>query len=240
MRIQKILSRSNFSIEINDFSLKVSPELEQEIEIVWQKEQKKNENLFNGLIVSATTVSPQIIQGFVCEYRYLIAQRIKPELFDVLQIRPVAVSGLLLCTDGIVVGRRGKEVSQNSGFWELVPSGGIDATNIKFNAKVSPVSQIFTELQEEIGVKPNSVLHAKPFCLVEDINSHVIDIGIVLKTSLTKGEVEQHYYNSPSKEYEELCVLNLSELDAFIIRHQKNIVDVSQALFQAFEARDVR
>lgn len=116
-------------IRISNISTPLSAEVEAEVEHLWQVEQqRRGKALFNGKILSAIEVSPQQIIGRIVEYRHLIAQRARPELFDVLNVRPVAVSGLFECADGLVFGRRAGSMTQDAGLWELVPSGGIDTS----------------------------------------------------------------------------------------------------------------
>lgn len=176
------------------YYLKLSADLENEVERLWLAEQeRRGKAIFNGRIMSASTVSSNRIHGYIVEYRLLVAQRAKPALFKELQVRPVAVSGLFECTDGIVFGRRAGSMTQDAGLWELVPSGGIDTSKINDDASptvnVDLSSQILTELHQEVGIKSDFASSVNPFCLVDDTDSHVLDIGIAIGSTLSYDEI---------------------------------------------------
>src|SRR3990167_8022635 len=192
LNVQSIMDYE-FTVSVVGEPPTLSAELENEVERLWLAEQnRRGKAIFNGRIMSASTVSSDGIHGYIVEYRHLIAQRARPELFDVLQVRPVAVSGLFECADGIVFGRRAGSMMQDAGLWELVPSGGIDTSKINDSrhspVKVDFLSQILSELHQEIGIQSSFVSSIHPFCLVDDKNSHVLDIGISIVSSLAYDE----------------------------------------------------
>src|ERR1700733_13935178 len=95
---------STSTVVLLDSTVTPSVSVQSEVEQLWQAEQQRSgKPLTNGRILSAVEISPQRILGRVAEYRHLIAQRARPELFDVLRVRPVAVSGVLECADGLVL-----------------------------------------------------------------------------------------------------------------------------------------
>lgn len=209
--------------------------VESDVEHLWQAEQQhRGTSLFNGKILSAVEISPHRIVGRVVEYRHLIAQRARPELFDVLRVRPVAVSGVFECADGIVFGRRPGTVTQDAGLWELVPSGGIDTSEVPEGAEVDYRAQILTELHEEIGIGSDSVASIRPFCLVDDLDSHVLDIGIVMESPLSASEVLKIHREAATKDYDELRIVHRAEVDAFIQKEKSQLVGVSAILMERF------
>jgi len=118
-------------VQVNATPLTLSNVIEAEVERLWQAEQaRRGKALFNGKILSAVEITPNGILGQIVEYRHLIAQRAQPELFGALNVRPVAVSGLLDCANGIVFGRRAGSMTQDAGLWELAPSGGLDTSKV--------------------------------------------------------------------------------------------------------------
>lgn len=223
----------NFAVKIGGDYPTLSPETEHEVERIWQAEQnRRGKAMFNGRIMSALAVTREGICGCIVEYRYLIAQRVRPELFNDLRIRPVAVSGLFECSDGIVFGRRSGTTTQDAGLWELVPSGGIDTSKIVEAAEVDYLSQILAELGEEIGIKTNSVSNVIPFCLVEDTDSHVIDIGIAMKSLLFSDVILTIHQEAATKEYQELRIVPHAEVNGFIQSEASRLVGVSAMLIQ--------
>jgi hypothetical protein len=210
--------------------------LEAEVDRLWGIEQlRRSEPLSNGGILSAVSVSPDRILGKIARYKHYIAQRARPELYDVLQIRPVAVSGVLECMDGLVFGRRAQDVTQQPGFWELVPSGGIDVSDVTSTQEIDYRAQVLKELREEIGVGEGGVSKLTPFCLVEDRASHVIDIGIAMLCPLPLAAL-QRTHREASGEYQEICAIPVDGIDSFIGSAAPGLVPASIVLARQFLA----
>jgi len=208
-----------------------SEDLESLVEALWQAEQtRRGKAMHDGRIMSAVRVSATGIHGCTVGYRHLIAQRARPELFSQLCVRPVAVSGLLHCRGGIVFGHRANSMTQDAGLWELVPSGGIDTNNS--GTTVDYIAQIRAELSEETGITATDITTIRPFCLVEDTESHVLDIGISLESSLEAAQVLQIHRETASREYDELCVVPQAQIDRFMADGASRLVGVSMALLR--------
>lgn len=234
LRVQEFLPTA--TVTVCGMTSTLPSSVEAEVESLWLAEQqRRGKFLFNGQILSAVSISSERIIGRVVEYRHLIAQRARPDLFDHLMVRPVAVSGLFKCADGIVFGRRSGTMTQDAGLWELVPSGGIDTSKgIKEGGEIDYRAQIIAELQEEIGIDPSSVSLVRPFCLVEDPVSHVLDIGIALVSPLSYDSVRRVHHETAKKEYDELCVIPSTELDSFVKDKKSELVCVSRMLIEHF------
>lgn len=241
LNVQNISLDSGFVVKINGFMPKLSDDLEHEVECLWQAEQsRRGKEIFNGRIMSASTVSDVGVDGYIVEYRHLIAQRAQPELFETLQVRPVAVSGLFECADGIVFGRRAGCMTQDAGLWELVPSGGIDTSKIKNDVTIVSLdfcSQLLAELSQEVGIDSGCISSVKPFCLVDDTDSHVLDIGIVIESPLSASYLLKAHQENATKEYEELRVVLQSEISGFIKHEALSLVKVSEELLRLYCAQ---
>jgi hypothetical protein len=210
--------------------------LEAEVERLWGIEQlKRSQPLTNGSILSAVSISPHKILGRIAQYKQYIAQRARPELFDVLGIRPVAVSGVMECEDGLVFGRRADNVTQDAGLWELVPSGGIDVNGVTSAQEIDFLSQVLRELHEEIGVGDGAVARMTPFCLVDDLVSHVVDIGIAILCPLSLAALRRAQREA-SDEYEEICAIPVEGIDTFIRSTAPELVPTSVTLARQFLA----
>ena len=208
--------------------------LERRVEALWRQEQaSRTTPLFNGELLSIVSLAPAGIEARVTEYRRFIAQRRDPSLFAELGVRPLAVSGLTRCRDGIVFGRRSMTSTQDAGRWELVPSGGIDARAVRPGGSVDVVDQLLNELREETGCSAAAVTSAEPFLLVEDADLGVVDIGIDLVLDLDATSMLASHRIGASKEYDLLRIVPLSELARFISEAQPPIVEVSLTLLQA-------
>ncbi|HZQ18199.1 MAG TPA: hypothetical protein VFA90_05715 [Terriglobales bacterium] len=223
------------SVRLVKNKIVLTESVQREIESLWHaEEQRRGKGMFNGQVLSVVEISSEGITARVSEYRHFIAQRKRPELFDVLRVRPLAVSGVLACRDGIVFGLRESAVTQHAGSWELVPSGGIDTNTQTKGGEVDYRATILAELQEEIGISADRVSEVKPFCLIEDNSSHVLDIGIALKSPISGDSLFEIHRSAATKEYTELRVIPRSAVDIFIEDESHNIVEVSVALIRRF------
>jgi len=211
------------------------PDLDAEVDRLWLAERsRQGGGLFNGHTFSAVVVEPARIAGHRIEYRRLIAQRLCPELFESLRVRPVGVSGLLQCADGIVFGRRARTGVQHPGLWELAPSGGIDTDSVQ-PGLIDVRRQVLTELTEEVGLKQDQVGVPAPFCLVEDEELRVLDIGFALTApALTAGAILALHQASGSREYGELAVVPRGGLQHFFEQIGEQLMPVSRMLLSLY------
>lgn len=213
--------------------LPLGPALERRVEGLWRQEQaKRAAPLFNGALLSVVSIAPPRIEACVAEYRCFIAQRGDPSLSAQLRVRPLAVSGLLRCRDGVVFGRRAATSTQDAGRWELVPSGGVDRRALWPDGRVDVVGHLVDELHEEIGCAPTAVTSAEPFLLVEDIASGVVDIGIDLTLDLDAASVLAAH-GGATNEYDALKVVKVSDVAGFVEQADAPLVEVSLALLRA-------
>ena len=83
--------------------------------------------LFNGRVFSAEVIAPDGITGHLTEFRRIVAQMERPDLFGALGVRPLAVCGVLRCADGVVFGRRHAGAIYQADMWQLPPAGSVDA-----------------------------------------------------------------------------------------------------------------
>ncbi|MFY9988630.1 MAG: hypothetical protein WAK31_28010, partial [Chthoniobacterales bacterium] len=75
---------------------KLPASLESEVEAIWRTEKvKRGAKLFNGTLFAVQQISGTTVSGRLVEYRRFVAQLRRPEFFAELQIRPLAVTGLL-------------------------------------------------------------------------------------------------------------------------------------------------
>ncbi|MGH7126584.1 MAG: hypothetical protein ACREFI_19560 [Stellaceae bacterium] len=214
--------------------LSLGPALDRRVEALWWQEQTKRATpLFNGELLSVVALTPSRVEACVAEYRCFVAQRRDPTLFTQLRLRPLAVSGLLRCRDGVVFGRRAATSTQDAGRWELVPSGGVDRRAVRPDGSLDVIGQLADELHEETGCTPDAVISAEPFLLVEDTTSGVVDIGIDLALDLDAAAVLAAYRADATAEYDALRIVPISDLSDFVDQVDPGVVEVSLALLQA-------
>lgn len=201
---------------VQDVAPSLSQALERETGELWGEAQAERiRPMHNGPLFTVTSFSPDRIEGFFTEYRMFIAQRRRPALFNVLKVRPLGVSGLLICPDGIVFGRRGPEATQDAGRWELVPSGGIDDTARKGD-RIDAVGQLLKEQEEETGLTVAEIGGITPLCLLEDRESHVLDIAMLLETDRSGPEILARHNALKNREYTALKIVPADRLDVFL------------------------
>lgn len=188
------------------------------VQEIWNAEaQKRGRELCNGRIYCLHEYRDNCLSIASSEYRFLLAQRFEPSLRKIgLNIRPLAVTGVLICADGVVLGRRGPTVTDYAGFWEPAPAGGL--------SKPDPKQQILEELEEEIGITKSRVVSARACGLVEDVELGVFDIVFRLETNASKIEIENAYDASNNCEYDELAIVELSEMDDFLAARRQKLV----------------
>jgi hypothetical protein len=199
----------------------LSPTLDQKVERLWQAASERvfaggAGRMFNGRVFSVDVISPRRISGHLSEYRRLVAQIERPELFADLKIRSFAVCGVLCCPDGVVIGRRHRAAVYQAGMWQLPPAGSVDAGTVADDGTVDIRQQLLIELHEELGLPPEAVGEPRPLCIVEHPGSHVSDFGLGLVTSLRGDEVLAAHQRAGNPEYEQMRVVPLGELPAFL------------------------
>ena len=209
--------------------------IQDEIARLWDEEQRRRAMpLVNGAILSALSVSPSMIVGRIAEYQEYLAQKVRPQLYQVLRVRPVAVSGILQCPEGLVFGRRGADVTDGAGSWELVPSGGIDMTGRTSEQGADYRAQLAAEMREEIGISIESWAALAPICAVEDEITHVLDIGVAMTTDLTLNRLRAAYRMAGSNEYAEILAVNMTEFDGFAAKCGDKMLPTSAELVRQF------
>lgn len=186
-----------------------------EVESLWQEAKaERGDGLFNGGILSLDGIEDGCLKCSATEYKFFLAQRRKPSLFSLLKIRCLAVSGLLQCHDGLVLGQRSLATTQDAGCWEFVPSGGIEPSAVKNGTdNIDFISQLRAELFEETGIDWKHVVDSHPVLLVEDEKNRVVDIVVRLYCpELSREQVLELHRNLASREYEQIAVVSAQEL----------------------------
>jgi hypothetical protein len=206
----------------------------QRVSAIWEAEiAATGKSPVNGPLISIASFTSQGLVGWIGEYRWFVAQRRQPSLFDTLRIRPLAVSGVLSCSDGVVFGRRASGVEMEGGLWELVPSGGVPAP--ARGGSVDLAGQLLAELEEEISIGRTAISAVpRAFVLVEDDESHVIDVGHTMRTLKSGAEIIAAFASRSTKEeYSELQVVAADRLDDYRRMRGPTLSAVSHALLDA-------
>jgi hypothetical protein len=188
------------------------PALEQEVERLWQAARQKRPRLFNGQIFSADEFTPEIIRGHWTEFRRSLAQIDRPELYDDLGVRSLAVNGVISCHEGVLIGRRNSHAVYCAGEWQLPPAGSVDQGAAMADGSINFERQLLVELQEELGMPPDHIEGFTPLCLVEHPGTHVTDFGIEMRTNVSAEILLSVHAASGNQEYEDMRVLPVASI----------------------------
>lgn len=204
------------------------------VDEIWREEvHNRNNALFNGAMLSVASFDGETVVAWSGEYRWFLAQRREPELFDALKMRPLAVSGILSCDGGVVFGQRTRSVEMDAGLWELVPSGSVPPP--KAGAGVDLANHLLTELEEEVSIDRHFILDApKAFALIEDDESHVIDIASAMHVTLSAGEIVAAFgTRSAKREYARLEIIPSADVRRYRQYRGGSLSAVSHLLLEA-------
>lgn len=190
--------------------------------------ENQGSKLFDGLILCATTVNPAVVTCTAVPYRFFFAQRQSKELRDILQLRPVAVSGITMHGPLIYFGRRSSTVTQYPQLIELVPSGSLNASCI-VNGLADFRLQLKEELLEELGFDRFSISDIDPLFLTFDYKELTYDVycRIVLKSNAKIAGA-----STSVCEYEEIFSLDLSEITHLISAESERLVPSTLAVLK--------
>lgn len=204
----------------------IPPSIVPRVEKIWELERERRDtDLTNGQIYTLAEFRPDYLLIHPSEYRYVLARRRAPNLKNEgLSVQPLAVTGILLCADGLVLGRRGSVVTDDAGLWEPAPAGGL--------SKPDPTVQILEELEEELGISKSEVESVEACGLVEDIESSVFDIVFRLNTTLTGQEVKAVHACRGSDEYADLAIVETSEVSAFLHTHSRDLLPALRTMLR--------
>lgn len=227
------VDRNYFSVVVSQEIHQYSSELMSIVDSIWNAEFKKRKGkLFNGKIFSIDRIEKNEIQGHISEYKFFLAQQNNPELFSELNMRPLAVSGILECSDGFVFGKRSPHLTQESNQWELVPSGGIDCHHCTDGQAIDYMAQLFIELKEETGLDQKGIYEYKFVSLIEDASVHVVNIGVHLKSHVDSARLLDIFVQGGNAEYTDIKIVSLLELTNFC--NSKKVASVSKELITLF------
>ena len=203
------------------------------IELAWQKALAMRPWLHDGDIFAVTSIISDKICGIFVPYRYFVVQQEDLKLNKDFKVCPLGVTGRTRSVDGsILLARRGKEVYQNSGMWELAPAGGIQRASLIKGNLLDPFLAIEEELKEELGIERETILVREVVGVAFDKQSGVYEVIVDLQLSLNRNEVEQAFSKRTTKEYDELSWWAPGEpLNKFSLDPNSLIVTVLKHLY---------
>ena len=200
-----------FTVDVRGSAPALSPAVAAAVDAVWDAEKAlRGDRLFEGPVLSLVSHAPDRLVVSPMTYRHLIAARRRPALRAAIGVRPVGVTGLVVCRDGLVLGRRAGHVAADAGLWEPAPAGGLD--------RPDPAGVLLGELREELGLSGADAGTPEPIGMIEDPGAGTLDILMRLPCPLDAAAVRQAHRAGGSDEYSELAIVPPAGIAAFL-RH---------------------
>lgn len=242
MEKYKIAGLGNVSLQCfsasQEFEKSIDQSLKDIIEWSWNKAViSSNGKLFDGTILNFVDVeflkNRVLVKGNFISYKYFWAQRNVENVN--LNIIPIGVSGILLThsenIDYLVFAQRTEFNLQYQGYYELVPSGGINDQGLV--GEINYYDQLMLELKEEIGLNTNSINEISSLGLLLDTTDKVYDVACLMKTKTCPDELRM--LMKTSNEYENIEFIAVDDLHKFVERNKENIVPASIGLIEMFK-----
>ncbi len=183
-----------------------------EVDRLWAEACGARPDLFNGRVLSADHISPECILGHWTDYKFAYAQFKKPELFNLLGLRPLAVCGVVRCPDGIVFGQRSADAVYQAGMWQCPPAGSVEQ-RCGEDDQVDLRGQLLAEFEEELGLARQSAGSITPLAAVEHPGTHVVDVGFGIETIVPGSGIVDAQRSAPgSHEYARIVVVAAGQL----------------------------
>lgn len=192
----------DITVQVNQNTPTLSASLEQTVEKIWQDSKHQFPQLFNGRVFTVDTITPHHITGHWTEYRRILAQIKKPELYKSLSLRSLAINGLITCPEGFIIGKRASNSVYLPDYWQSPPAGSIESRH--GNHDVNLPEQLYAEALEELGLSDADLEWDGIVSATEHPDSHIIDLGVLLKTKLPFSEVLKRWENNANQEYSQL------------------------------------
>ncbi len=208
------------------------PDLEARIAWLWIAERAERPGLFNGRVFCADRIAPDRIEGHWTEYRRVLAQLRHPELFDRLRIRALAVNGLIECADGLILGRRHAKAIYLPGFWQSPPAGNVEMRNGL--ESIDLTGQLLAELDEELGLQPVEVEGIRAVAAIEHADTHVVDVGYLLRTPLPFASIEARRSTAGNDEYDALRLVAPDDVPRLLSGREPMLLPSARILMQSW------
>lgn len=227
-------------VMVRPFVPNLSNEVQRAVEEIWQRVPRAPEpggELFNGLVFTLDLLGEDEagrvskVEGRFVPYSWYVAAREDAVLSRTLRLSVMGVSGLLECSEGVVVGIRGA-TQQERGSLELVPSGTLD-DSCASNGRIDVRAHVLKELREEIGVAPGALIaEPLPFALIQDDASGVADLGLRMRTDMSIAAIQAAHESLECREYESVAALEPVQIPDLLVS-PRTIVPASLGLLKA-------
>lgn len=189
--------------------------LQDRVDRAWNEARDKNATLFDGGVFSHHRIDMDSqgrvirVEGRIVPYSRYLACRVDRDLGDEVGLWVMGVTGLLLCREGAVAGRRSRTAT-GAGELELAPAGTIGRSDVREGA-IDVRRCILAELDEELGLAATDLSEMpEPFALVEDAAVRVADVALWMRSPLPFGQIAAIHREQPGREYDRLRLVRRS------------------------------
>jgi 8-oxo-dGTP pyrophosphatase MutT (NUDIX family) len=204
------------------------------VDDLWARAVREREGLVDGGLFSLAGVanaSSAGIAGRFVEYRYHVAQRMDPSLEAILKVRPLAVTAIVRCAEGLLIGQRPGRAIQDGGSWELIPAGGVEPDSLLPDGRIDPRRQVVKELAEETGVGGIDLESLQPLFWMEE--GAVTDLVFTLELAMTRTLLMERFAALPAREHTAIEVVPPERVRAELTRADRNFSASTRALLKS-------
>ncbi len=207
------------------------PDLSRQVDGIWDQALRQSDGiLYDGRIFSVERWGDGVLEGRFTPYRRFVAQRREPDLANLLNLRPLAVSGLITVDGNLVLGQRSAVVGSDRGLWELVPSGSVERGCLQADGGVDYVGQLLLEVEEELNVPRDRVVDPMPFGLWTNGQTRVTEVAIAAHFTCPEAELRACFNRRANREYDDLVVIAPGDIALFVRRNAGRVDLASLAL----------
>ena len=229
----RVFSAPRITLRSQEKERQLSESTRAAVDANWAREIERRPSLVDGEILSVDTFDA--IEGGVelmlhrCRYRSYLAQR-----RGIAQgVRPLGVTAIALL-DGsrVVLGKRGDDVTQFPGAWELLVSGSVSAACLLDER--GAVAQVEEELDEELGVGKDAVVEIEPLGLLEDFDEAVLDLVYRATIRASDEAIRRHVLGNG--EHTDVLVVTSADASRLAERGELRFIPATRALLGLLEA----
>ena len=189
--------------------------------------------MFDGRILNLTERLPHRLSGHFVPYSWFVAQKRDPALVPLLDIKPLAVSGILTVAGSLIFGLRGRDVVADRGLWELAPSGSVDIQALRPDGSVDAAGLLLREAVEELNVEAPWVRDLRPVALLENGRTRVHELCFAAVLDGPPERLRAAFAARDNREYDDLRLVPPGEVAAFVADAAHPIDPGSLALLAA-------
>ncbi len=199
----------------------------QVVDGIWKEAADRSQGkLFDGMVTCLSSIEPGKLYVQPVPYRLFYAQRQSAKLRAALDLKALAVSGIIRCHGAVLFGKRSPTVTQYPGYWELVPSGALDAGKPGAEGCLDYKQQILDELKEECAVEPADVVCVSPLALILDVGEATYDICCQIELKKSPPD------SISNDEYTQIESISDRQLSRFYAEHSGALVPTSAAILK--------